>query len=185
MKRVMVVGGPGSGKSTLATALGGATGLPVFHMDMIHWMPGWVERSKPEKVEMVTRIENSDEWILEGGMSVTYDNRSARADTLIWLDLPLPLRLFRVIRRRWTFRGGQTRPDLPDGCPEKLDWEFLHWILTTGPSTRRKIAETVAGAPHLTVYHLRSRKAVARLLDNLGTPPVSSAANLPKSATTA
>lgn len=164
MKRVMVVGGPGSGKSTLAVALGKQTGLPVFHMDMIHWMPGWVERPRPEKIRLVSEVENSDAWILEGGLSATYDNRALRADTLIWLDLPLSLRLFRVIKRRWQFRGGKTRADLPENCPEKLDWEFLHWILTTGPATRRKIQATIDAAPHLRLHHFRTASEIAEFL---------------------
>lgn len=166
MKRVMIVGGAGSGKSTLATMVGERVGLPVFHMDQIHWQPHWVERPKSEKVKMVNAIENSDAWILEGGLSVTYENRAERADTLIWLDLSLPLRLFRVVRRRWQYRGGQTRPDLPQDCPERLDWDFLHWILISGPATRRHIAATIAAAPHLTVYHLRSRSEVRNFLSD-------------------
>ena len=47
MRRVMVIGAPGSGKSTLARALGERTGLPVFHMDHIHHLPGWAERPPP------------------------------------------------------------------------------------------------------------------------------------------
>lgn len=164
MKRVMIVGGPGSGKSTLAVALGKTTGLPVFHMDRIHWQPGWQERPKAQKIALVTQVETSPEWILEGGLSVTYDNRASHADTLIWLDLPLPLRLFRVIKRRWHYRGGQTRPDLPENCPEKLDWEFLHWVLTTGAGTRRKIQTTINAAPHLKVHHLRTRSDVRKFL---------------------
>ena len=44
MKRVMIVGQPGAGKSTIARQIGQRTGLPVVHIDKIHWMPGWVER---------------------------------------------------------------------------------------------------------------------------------------------
>jgi adenylate kinase family enzyme len=164
MNRVMIVGGPGSGKSTLAIALGKATGLPVFHMDMIHWKPGWVERDKKEKVRLVGQIEAADKWILEGGLSVTYANRATHADTLIWVDLPLPLRVLRLIRRRWQYRGGATRPDLPENCPEKLDWEFLHWTLTASATTRQKIERTVSNAGCLKVYHLRTPTQVKDFL---------------------
>ena len=164
MKRVMIVGGPGSGKSTLAGALGAKTGLPIFHMDMIHWTSGWRERPLPDKIRIVSEIEQSERWILEGGLSATYENRAARADTLIWLDLPLFLRIFRVIHRRWEFRGGKTRPDLPENCPERLDWAFLHWILVTGRSNRLKIQSVVNTAPHLKVHHLCSRSDVRNFL---------------------
>lgn len=46
LKRIMIIGQPGSGKSTLAKLLGEITGLPVVHIDTIHWQTGWVERSQ-------------------------------------------------------------------------------------------------------------------------------------------
>ena len=82
MKRVMIVGGPGSGKSTLARKLGARTGLPVYHMDHIHWMPGWVERPGHDKDRMTHEIHMKDVWIFEGGHSRTYQERFARADTV-------------------------------------------------------------------------------------------------------
>ena len=124
----MIVGGPGSGKSTLARELGRRTGLPVRHMDLIHYRPGWVERPKDEKDRLTREVHAEDAWIFEGGHSRTYDERAARADTLVWLDLPVGLRLWRVVRRWWAWRG-RTRPDLPPDCPEKLDPAFIRWII--------------------------------------------------------
>jgi adenylate kinase family enzyme len=40
MRRIMIVGQPGSGKSWLAGQIGKRLGLPVHHMDHIHWQPG-------------------------------------------------------------------------------------------------------------------------------------------------
>jgi adenylate kinase family enzyme len=56
MQRVMIVGQPGSGKSTLARKLGQRTGLPVIHIDTIHWQPGWVERSWDEKTRLCHEV---------------------------------------------------------------------------------------------------------------------------------
>jgi len=63
VKRIMIVGQPGSGKSTLAQALGEKTGLPVIHIDKIHWQPGWVERSKAEKTRLCQEAERQERWI--------------------------------------------------------------------------------------------------------------------------
>ncbi|WP_349775075.1 AAA family ATPase [Frigidibacter sp. SD6-1] len=52
MQRIMIIGQPGAGKSTLAAALGQRTGLPVIHIDHIHWQPGWIERSSDEKTRL-------------------------------------------------------------------------------------------------------------------------------------
>ena len=49
MQRVMIIGQPGAGKSTFARTLGEISHLPVHHIDHIHWMSGWQERSGEEK----------------------------------------------------------------------------------------------------------------------------------------
>lgn len=170
MQRVMIVGQPGSGKSTLARALGSRTGLPVFHMDHIHWQPGWVERPRAEKIRLARAVEAQECWIFEGGLSATYENRLARADTVIWLDLPVGLRLWRVMKR--TLRHfGQSRPDLPEGCPEGVHREtlpFWHYIWRTRTTGRRRIVALLAAAlPEVTVIHLRRVSQVRAYLASL------------------
>ena len=170
MQRVMITGGPGSGKSTLARALGAATGLPVFHMDKLHWKPGWVPRPLAEKVPLAHAIENRTRWIFEGGLSTTYDHRAARADTLIWLDLPIGLRFWRVLRRLITSYG-RTRPDVTEDCPEVFHSEtiaFWKWIWNTRHSHRTRLLRLIAAHPHLTVHHLTSRRAVRDFYARIG-----------------
>lgn len=166
----MIVGGPGSGKSTAARALGAATGLPVYHMDHIHWQARWIERSKSEKDALTRSIHAKESWIFEGNHSNTYAERVSRADTLIWLDLPLALRLYRVVWR--TIRDlGKQRPDLPEGCPEQLSMEtlkFLHFIWRTRHSAPAKVRQQVETAKgNITVIHLRSRAEVRDYLAGL------------------
>lgn len=141
MKRVMVIGQPGAGKSTLARALGAQTGLPVIHLDQIHWMAGWVERPMPEKIKMIRAIEESESWIIEGGLARTWETRLARSDTLVWIDVGMLERLRRVLWRSWRQRG-QTRPDLAEGCPEQFGWltvEFVWYILRTARRGRQRM----------------------------------------------
>lgn len=162
MQRVMINGGPGSGKSTLARALGAATGLPVYHMDQIHWEPGWVQRPQEERITMANAIEASDAWIFEGGLSATYDNRASRADTMIWLDLPMPLRWWRVVWRLIKSYG-KTRPDAAPDCPEIFHAEtltFWKWIWDTRNTHRIKLQKLIDAHPHLVVHHLTSMQAV-------------------------
>lgn len=68
MQRIMIIGQPGSGKSALARTLGEKTGLPVFHMDHIHWLPHWIPRPAAEKTRTCHEIEALDRWIFEGGI---------------------------------------------------------------------------------------------------------------------
>lgn len=163
----MIVGQPGSGKSTLARKLGDVTGLPVIHIDRIHWQSGWVERSREEKTQLCRKAEAGERWIFEGGHSITWPSRLARADLLIWLDRPMLLRLWRVLKRAVT-QLGQTRPDMAEGCPERLRSlpEFAHYIVTTAHSQRRKIS-CLAHAATCPVEQLRSDEEAAALVERL------------------
>lgn len=116
----MIIGAPGSGKSTLARNIGTKLGLPVYHMDReVHWLPGWVERARAEKLPIIQNIIAAEAWVFEGGHSSSYTQRLARAEMLVWTDSPLIRRLWRVTRR--SLRDlGQTRADLADDCPERL-----------------------------------------------------------------
>ncbi len=166
MKRVMIVGGSGAGKSTLARALGAATGLPVHHMDHIHWKAGWVPRPRAERKDMAMAVEAGETWIFEGGFSTTYENRARRADTLIWLDLPVALRLWRVTRRMFQYYG-QRRPDLPEGCNEVFGGhtvELYRWIWRSRETGRTRIRTLIAAHRHLEVHHVRDKAMLARLM---------------------
>ena len=171
MKRIMIVGQPGSGKSTLAQSVGRITGLPVVHIDHIHWQSGWVARTHAEKTRLCLEVEARDAWIFEGGHSATWANRLGRADMLIWLDLPVALRFWRVLVRTIIWHG-QSRPDLPKDCPEGFHREtvpFWRYIWRTRRSAEARIADLVAQAPEgLEVRCLDSPRAVRAFLDELG-----------------
>jgi len=169
MQRIMIVGQPGSGKSTLARDLGRKTGLPVVHIDHIHWMPGWIERPRDEKTRLCHEVEARETWIFEGGHSATWGNRLARADMLVWLDVPLPLRLWRVVKRTALWHG-RNRPDLPEGCAEGFHREtlpFWRFIWRTRHSARTNIQRLWDSAPAGKArVRLASRAEVRRFLDS-------------------
>lgn len=166
----MIVGGPGSGKSTLAVRLGEVTGLPVFHLDKLQYLPGWVVRPTSEISSMTREIHSKDQWVFEGLHSVTYSERAARADLFIWLDLPVLTRLYRVLRRSCIYHG-RTRPDMHEGCPQQINWqtiEFLCFIIRTRKSEREEIFEIYKNPPdNLRVIRLTDQAEIDNFFVNL------------------
>jgi len=126
MQRVLVIGHCGAGKSTLAAKLGSILKLPVVHLDQYFWKPGWVETEQDAWQEAVRRLVSGEQWIIDGNYDRTLDIRLPRADTVILLDFPTRICMWRIMKR--VISGfGRTRPDLAPGCPEKIDLEFLRW----------------------------------------------------------
>jgi adenylate kinase family enzyme len=135
LNRVLVIGPGGAGKSVFAVRLAERTGLPLLHLDMLYWQPGWVEPTKDEWSAQVERLVAGERWIMDGNYGGTLTRRLAACDTAIFLDASRWLCLWRVIKRRWMHRG-RARPNMTPGCDERLSAEFLWWIWTY-PSRRR------------------------------------------------
>ena len=115
MKRIMVLGvSAGAGKSTLARQMGEALDIDVFHLDRFFWKPGWFEASEEEFAAKQQEVVQRAAWIIEGNYSGTYDLRAERADTIVYVELPLHICLYRVVSRWWHNRG-QTRDDIGRG----------------------------------------------------------------------
>jgi adenylate kinase family enzyme len=164
MRKVLVIGCGGAGKSTLARKLSAALGLPLIGLDRAYWRAGWVEPSKQEWRETVEKLAAEPAWVMDGNYSATFDLRMPRADTLVWLDYPRTTCLRRVVWR--SLKGhGRTRPDLAEGCPEKIDLKFLRliWYFPTN-SRQRIVAGIEQYGAHLRVVQLADNRAVAAFL---------------------
>jgi adenylate kinase family enzyme len=168
MRRVMVVGSPGSGKTTFARRLAARLALPVVHLDLHYWRPGWQLPDRDDWRARVIALAQAPRWVMDGDYSNTYDVRMPRADTLIWLDYARSVCMRRVLMR--IFSGyGQTRPDLPEGCPEQFDIGFLRYVWDFPRKHRPRIASGIErfGA-HLRVARLASDHDAERYLATVG-----------------
>ena len=144
MQRILVIGSPGAGKSTLARELAQRTGLPLFHLDRMHWLPGWIERDRDEAARNLDAVLAQDRWIIDGNYGSSLPRRVARADGVVWLDYPTSLCLRRAVQRWWRYRG-QARPDMTEGCPERLNAEFFLYIAQFRRAWGRRNARAMAG----------------------------------------
>jgi adenylate kinase family enzyme len=161
MQRVMIIGVGGAGKSWLAKRLGAATGLPVTHLDREFWKPGWVETPSPVWHAKMRELVAEDRWILDGNYGSTMELRMARADTIIFLDVPRWHALAGIFRRRLAGH----RPDIAPGCPEQVNLEFVRWVWRFHHRNRPEILERLTRyRDGRTVHVLRSRAAVMQFL---------------------
>jgi adenylate kinase family enzyme len=160
----MVIGSGGAGKSTFARCLAELTGLPLVHLDALYWRPGWQPTTDANWDRVVEELVARDSWILDGNYGRTLPRRVAASDTIIFLDLPRLVCMWRLLRRRLQYRR-QRRPELPTGCEEKLSWEFLYWVWTY-PTRRRPgiLRQLAAVRDQKRVVILRTRGDVDRFL---------------------
>ena len=137
--KIAILGYSGSGKSTLAKRLGELYGLPVLHLDTVEFLPNWVKRELSEKKRIVADfMRDNDGWVIDGNYSKLFrEERLEQADMIVMLLFDRFSCLRRVIKRYRTFKG-RTRPDIGDGCAEKLDAEFVRWVLRDGRTKSKK-----------------------------------------------
>jgi adenylate kinase family enzyme len=109
MQRINVKGSSGAGKSTLGRELAQRLGLAYLELDAVHHGPDWTEARAEELQARVRTFMDSapDGWVIDGN----YERKLGRlvldaADTIVWLDLPLPTLLRRLGRRTsWRIRN--------------------------------------------------------------------------------
>ncbi len=169
MKRVTIHGASGSGKSTLARNLSSITRLPVVHLDRIYWSEDWQERRKAEAISEVEAEVAKPRWIIEGIYKSSFRLRMERADTIIFLDYPRALLLWRVIRRVYKNRG-TVQPDMPQAYPERFNWSFMKevWSSTKQGNIRDAILQAIENAPaSARIVHLRNDRQVREFLDSV------------------
>ena len=167
MDRIQIMGCSGAGKSTLARRLGEKTGIPVVHIDRIFWKSGWVESSKEEIDMKILTAAEEPRWIMDGNYTRTLPQRLEKCDLVIYLDFP---RWFCIcsILGRYLQNMGRVRPDMAEGCPEKVDWEFLAWVWAYNKKHRAKFYEMFEAMPREKVVILKNRRQVHRFLNALG-----------------
>ena len=164
--KVAVLGFSGGGKSTLARKLGEQLNVPVLHLDRVHWLPGWQERRTEQSISIVADFMEQTDWIIEGTYSkFLMERRMEEADRIVLVTLPRLTCFFRAVRRYLTYRGTE-RPDMTPGCPEKMDGEFVRWLLLDGRAAkRRKVFEDIAKGDKDKTVILRSQTEIDRFLE--------------------
>jgi adenylate kinase family enzyme len=162
MRRLIVAGSPGSGKTTLALRLGRKLGLPVVHLDVLYWRPGWKESDLAGFRARVSEAVAGEGWVVDGSFSgLAMDLTIARADLFISIERPRWLCLWRVLWRSVSQRRGP-RPDLPAGCREQVDRILLKEVWRYNARRAPRVeAERLQYGVDVPIVRLRSDREIA------------------------
>ncbi|TLD25901.1 hypothetical protein E2P81_ATG09558 [Venturia nashicola] len=99
--RIVIVGKPGAGKSTLATHVSQKFQLQNIELDALSWEAGWTQISAALMRAKADRLlPPNGHWVADGNYTKqVQDMVWRRAQTLVWLDYPLGVALWRVLKR--------------------------------------------------------------------------------------
>lgn len=138
MKRIMVLGPSGTGKTTLGRNLCEKLNIKSLPLDSVYWKKNWNSITKPEFDKYMRKfLTENDSWIIDGNYSNHHHlkYRLELADTIIILDYGIKASLKGIIERARKHKN-QTRNDMPEGCTEGVDQEFLKYTITYLPRGR-------------------------------------------------
>lgn len=163
MERILIIGCGGAGKSTLARQLGEKLSIPVVHLDRLFWKPGWVEETHDAFDRKLAAELEKPQWIMDGNFNRTMPQRVEKCDTIIYLDFNRFACLMGVFKRVLTTYG-TVRPDMGEGCPERIDYEFLKWIWNYNKNKRPRNYQLLNEATHAETIVLKNRRHVKHFL---------------------
>lgn len=164
---IMVSGYSGSGKSTICRKLQDRYQLPALHLDAVQFLPGWKVRPKAEQQHLIQSFldEHPDGWVIDGNYkALSYERRCEEADVIVQLLFGRLDCLSRCLRR-YRINRGHNRPDMTEGCDEKIDWEFIRWILWDGRTRqRRDLYRNTRSQFHEKIIVIRNQRQLDRYL---------------------
>jgi adenylate kinase family enzyme len=172
--RIVVLGTTGSGKTTVAKEIARILGVTHVEFDAYRHGPNWTETPDDIFREQLREALQGDTWVADGNYSVTRDVVWPRATTVIWLDYPLRIVMWRLFWR--IMRRGILRQELWNGNKENIWGHFFTreslflWVLKTHGRHRRTYPAAFAQPEHahLQAVHLRSPRSTREWIAALG-----------------
>ena len=173
-RRIHVAGNSAAGKSTLAHHLAKVLEAPFVDLDALNWLPNWYGLNEHDPAALDRKIEDAtqgESWVLGGSyMGPCQRTCWPRLQTIIWLDLPMPQLLWRMLRRSWRRWRSQ---ELLWGTNYENFWSHLAvwrkekslvwWIITQHQAKRLKMIEVMSNPQwaYIKVIRLTSNREIA------------------------
>lgn len=134
--KIQIIGYSGSGKSTFAKELSKYYQIPPTYIDTIAWEPGWVFASDEKILKEISIVINRKDWIIDGNYTRFLGEKRMRdADHIFFFNFNRFRCLFNAIKRQKMYKN-KSRESMTNGCPERLNLEFVMWILFNGRTKR-------------------------------------------------
>ncbi len=169
MQRIVVTGTPGSGKTTLARQLAHRRKLPYHELAALYWADDWQPSPPEEFAARLREILTTDAWVVDG--LYRKDLTWGHADTVVWLDYPLVVVFWRLLRR--TLQRARTGETLWQTNNQET-WRRA-FLSTESPllgalrehqRRRRNYARKLSQYPHVKVFRLRNPNEAKYFLMN-------------------
>ena len=153
--RIHVIGNSASGKSSFAKRLALILDADFVELDALNWLPNWVGLNETDPDELLRRFEvatDGNKWVAAGSYT-QFAKRTfwLRLDTVIWLDLTIPVLLWRVVRRswrRWRSKELLWGTNVERFCPHLAFWRgddsLIYWIISAQRGKRESMLSAMA-----------------------------------------
>lgn len=175
MKKIIVIGVTGSGKSTLANKLSSKLNLSYIQLDKLFWKANWQESSDDELFSKIKTEISSDSWVIDGNYARTNHLTWSKADTIIWIDLPLWLTLYQNLTR--SIYRAIFRVELWEGTGNRESFirmfsrdSIIRWLFKTYRPHKLRNEKRMKSSEykHLNFIRLKSRSDIYDFVNSLG-----------------
>ena len=165
MEKIAIIGSPGAGKTTLAKDLQRILKIKVYHLARLFWRPKWQPLDRESRIDILQKLVQESQWIIEGTYILSSEPRLNEADTIIFLDIPFYRCFWRTIQRHWKVRG-QFRRDIPEQSVDKLDLLRIYKLLMFPILDRKQLKQKLLHYNSKQIVWLHSAKEVKVFLED-------------------
>jgi adenylate kinase family enzyme len=140
--KICVIGYSASGKSTFSQNIQKIYNLPLLHIDTIFFKDGWQSREESLVHQDINDFIRQDDWLLDGNYQRFASERYDIADVIYIFDFNRFKCFYGAILRRIKYHKKQRSSAAP-GCYEKLDFEFIKWLIYKGRKKNKVLLDFV------------------------------------------